>query len=100
MECRLLLLGLTCLLVSPGPGVEPANPGCSPNICMLVDCMYVSPDSCAAPSVYVANGGFCGCCPACLLALGEGASCGSSLMHGRCQSGLVCDSVTETCRRV
>ncbi|XP_053202142.1 uncharacterized protein LOC128387030 [Panonychus citri] len=72
---------------------------CTPSYCATVLCKQIGPNDCDPGSVYKPNGGFCGCCPVCIEQLGEGQSCGPSLMirggpppTSECRSPLVCKS--------
>lgn len=39
---------------------------CEPDICDRVDCRNVVKEDCKANETFDKNGGYCGCCPACV----------------------------------
>ncbi|XP_060563427.1 uncharacterized protein LOC132722861 [Ruditapes philippinarum] len=76
---------------------------CPPNACQMVRCAAVTAESCGG--TIKTNGGFCGCCDACITELAEGEKCMSTLFLGvpsttQCADGLFCDSKTSTCQRM
>lgn len=75
---------------------------CLDDTCMRVRCAAVTAESCAGGNI-VKNGGYCGCCDACVQTLAEGDQCLSTLLLGapqsaRCADGLMCDPQTHTCK--
>ncbi|KAL4229460.1 hypothetical protein ACF0H5_012498 [Mactra antiquata] len=76
---------------------------CLPETCATVRCAAVTAENCNG--VIKANGGFCGCCDACITELGEGEMCADMLLFGvpstsQCAQGLTCDPATHTCKAV
>lgn len=77
---------------------------CPPNFCQTVRCAAVTAENCLN-GVIRANGGFCGCCDACITQLGVGDRCLSLHLFGvpetvECGDGLFCDAKTSTCQPV
>lgn len=75
---------------------------CLPNMCATVRCAAVTAETCVGGTI-VPNGGFCGCCDACVHVLSEGQQCFDMLLLGvpptsRCAEGLYCDPATSTCK--
>ncbi len=58
------LLVAVCLLAS-------ARAACPPGSCMTVRCMQMTQAQCGAREHFDAQGGVCGCCPACVPYKGE-----------------------------
>lgn len=74
---------------------------CTPEICQAVRCAAVTADNCNG--MVKTNGGFCGCCDACISELAEGEHCMSTFLLGvppstQCADGLYCDPKTSTCK--
>jgi len=74
---------------------------CTDNTCATVRCAFVTAESCLG-GTYVKNGGFCGCCDACIRSLNKGEHCLATLLMGvpstaRCGKGLYCDPRTSHC---
>lgn len=68
---------------------------CTENICDYVKCKEILHKDCDKGTVYQADGGFCGCCPACIKVLDEGAICEFNVKGGlkpdfMCMPPLVC----------
>ncbi|KAH9514244.1 hypothetical protein Btru_028492 [Bulinus truncatus] len=90
-----------CLLLAAVAFIQSSDSlACTGNICQLVDCMPITADSCAGK--FVPNGGFCGCCDACLTILNPGDVCWSILTAGApstvtCPDHYHCDSTTHKC---
>ncbi|RVE43204.1 hypothetical protein evm_012153 [Chilo suppressalis] len=72
MKAVVVLLLLACVVA-----VTYGDLVCGTNYCKQHPCSSpVSTRSCRSPSVYRANhSGKCGCCPACVTLLNEGAAC-------------------------
>ncbi|CAG5120973.1 unnamed protein product [Candidula unifasciata] len=74
---------------------------CSPNICDIVRCMEYSEENCEY--TVVPNGGYCGCCNACVHLLKVGETCPTLHLKGgppptvKCEDGLVCNGQTGKC---
>ncbi|CAL1275925.1 unnamed protein product [Larinioides sclopetarius] len=65
---------------------------CTSDICSRVRCMQAN---CTGRAVLVPNGGYCGCCDACVTYLNEGEECPIPLRGGspptrKCSDGLEC----------
>lgn len=76
---------------------------CMPDMCQTVRCAAVTAENCVGGNI-VPNGGFCGCCDACVIQLAEGDKCFGDLLmgvpsHSHCGDGLYCDPNTLTCAR-
>lgn len=74
---------------------------CLPNTCETVRCAAVKD----CKGVIQKNGGFCGCCDACITQLREGESCAHPLLLGvpstmDCGQGLYCDDITFRCKQI
>ncbi|XP_064594663.1 uncharacterized protein LOC135461473 [Liolophura sinensis] len=76
---------------------------CPPDICTRVRCAGIRAEDCAGR--VDANGGFCGCCPACIQQAAEGELCMSSLIllgapqNTECAEGLFCNRNTAKCQK-
>jgi len=74
---------------------------CTDQTCATVRCAAITADTCLG-GTFVENGGFCGCCDACIRALNKGEHCLATLLMGvpstqRCGKGLYCDPRTSVC---
>jgi len=74
---------------------------CTDNTCSAVRCAAVTAESCLG-GTFVQNGGFCGCCDACVKSIAKGDRCLSTLLMGvpateKCGQGLYCDPRTSRC---
>ena len=63
MLLKIITVCLCSLLVLPSADAF----ACRPDICSVVDCMVITPDTCNGR--IVRHGGFCGCCDACVSGL-------------------------------
>ncbi|XP_052091507.1 saxiphilin-like [Mytilus californianus] len=73
---------------------------CPPDACMTVRCAAVTETNCLGR--ISKNGGYCGCCDACIQHIAEGKSCFNFLLLGapstaECEPGTHCDSKSFTC---
>ncbi|XP_060589673.1 thyroglobulin-like [Ruditapes philippinarum] len=73
---------------------------CPHNACDALDCPVM--DDCNGR--VNANGGWCGCCDACITQIAEGENCMSTMLLGvpsttECADGLTCDVHSMTCKK-
>nr|KAI8743223.1 hypothetical protein BgiMline_021632 [Biomphalaria glabrata] len=76
---------------------------CTANICDLVDCIHHTPENC--PGKFVKNGGYCGCCDACLAILKPGDTCYNLFLAGSlnttiCPDNYHCDTIPLSVQRI